>query len=183
MFSILSLPFAAYLLSELRSSNAQNQINAAKVIMNFALNHDNQNVIREVGAIPDLVALLEKDEPGLLENLAMALYSLSYHNVDNQNAIIAAGGIPRLVNLLEKDRPELQKNLIKTLNNLASDNPGRQNAIREAGAIPILESLSHSANHSLRTEASNLLSKLSEAMALSLSDASSTKPSYSAKPM
>jgi hypothetical protein len=184
VFKPISVGLATHLLEQLRSSDIQTQTFAAKAIIDSALNHDNQNVIREVGAIPDLVGLLEKDQPELLEYLAIALCRLSYDNAENIKAIAEAGGISRLVNLLGKNRPELQKTLVETLSNLAADNPVYQNDIREAGAVPILEGLSHNANHSLQTEANNLLSKLNATMAFSLtSDASSTEASHSAKPM
>ena len=66
-------------------------------------NQENQNAIREAGAIPQLVTLLGLDDDRTKQFVAGALADLANKNPDNQNAIIDN------INLIEGLKERIQK--------------------------------------------------------------------------
>jgi hypothetical protein len=119
---------------------------AASTLLRLSRTSDTaRDTIREAGAIPPLVALLNAGaESEAAKNAADALWNLAI-NPTNQDAIREAGGaIPLLVALLHAGaESEAAKNAAGALWSLADDNPTIRDAIREAGAIPPLVALLH----------------------------------------
>lgn len=98
--SLLTLPALA-------TSNLQNQelivnLNAA-IALSFICHKQpviNQDTIREAGAIPKLIELLNDTGDEICKNVCFALRNLSDHNAANQDPIREATGILPLIILL-----------------------------------------------------------------------------------
>ena len=94
-----------------------------------------QDAIREAGAVPKLVALLDLHMP----NAVSALWFLARNHAGNRDAIREAGGVPKLVAALRV--PVLGKLATGALLSMAYDNQANVAAILAAGAVPELVAL------------------------------------------
>ena len=113
-------------------------VSGSHVLSRQPRGHD--NLVREAGGIPPLVALLGAGaDSRAAESAAQALGQLGLFNAVNRAAIREAGGIPPLIALLGAGADSrAAESAAHALGQLASSN---QAAIREAGGIPPLIAL------------------------------------------
>eukprot|EP00240_Pyramimonas_obovata_P005383 CAMPEP_0118958098 /NCGR_PEP_ID=MMETSP1169-20130426/62449_1 /TAXON_ID=36882 /ORGANISM="Pyramimonas obovata, Strain CCMP722" /LENGTH=417 /DNA_ID=CAMNT_0006906205 /DNA_START=155 /DNA_END=1405 /DNA_ORIENTATION=- len=120
------------------------------------LNMINRDVVREVGGIHRLCALLvinqvsqEDDQPEaclfreiILERVTFAICALTSGNQPNKDEVREAGGIPPIVRVVAHPRADLRSavicNAAQALQTLACHHEGNREALRLAGAIPPL---------------------------------------------
>ncbi|XP_054709799.1 catenin delta-2-like isoform X2 [Uloborus diversus] len=110
--------------------------NAAAYLWHLAYMDDNTKLkARSLGAIPNLVQLLNHDIAEIQRNSCGALRNLSYgkQNDENKRAIRAAGGIPALVRLIRKTADnEIRELVTSILWNLSSCEDLKHNIIDDA---------------------------------------------------
>ena len=129
---------------------------AAGALANLAAGTRNQDAIREAGAVPHLVNLLQAgDGSEAAQQAAGALRNLAANNTANKDAVREAHGIPPLVSLLRAGHTSLSsQKAAGALRNLAANNTPNQDLIREAGGIAELVTLLHAGSNSLAAQES-----------------------------
>ena len=120
----------------LRASHGEAEA-AALALWKLARNAQNNVFIAKAGAIPPLVAILQKGTDIAKENAAGALWDLAENNENNKVSIAKAGAIPPLVALLLNGTDVAKANAAAALDNLATDDDNKV-SIAKAGAIPPL---------------------------------------------
>ena len=106
---------------------------AASTLANLAAdNLQNQDVSRQVGAIPLLANLLSSQVPSVQRQAAFALGNLANSSQTNKDAIRTAGAIDPLVTLLGSEVQVVQEKATEALARLSVNNKANELAIAEA---------------------------------------------------
>ena len=120
-------------------------------------------VIREVGAIPSLVALLESGAERAKESAAAGLCEIA-NDDHSRNLIARSGAIPALVKLLQKGSDRAKELALTALSNISftEDNEDNLVSIGKAGAIPPLVALLALRSDAMKEKAAFALWELSQ---------------------
>jgi hypothetical protein len=105
----------------------------------LAVNEENKDAIREVGALGPLIDILTCDNESFIEKSLAAQLNLSL-NTKNRTAMRQLDAIPSLIDLLFHENPTIQQNAAGVLWNLANDERNKK-LIREMGGLNALLAL------------------------------------------
>jgi DNA-directed RNA polymerase subunit F len=128
----------------------------------------NQNRIAKAGALPGLVALLQRYPPqttgsvptSVARRAADAVTNLAHENNNIKNQVRVEGGIPPLVSLLETKDPKVKRAAASALRTLAFKNDDNKNQIVECGALPMLIFMVKSEDQLIHYEAVGVIGNL-----------------------
>ena len=128
----------------------------------------NQNRIAKAGALPGLVALLQRYPPqttgsvptSVARRAADAVTNLAHENNGIKNQTRVEGGIPPLVSLLETKDPKVKRAAASALRTLAFKNDDNKNQIVECGALPMLIFMVKSEDQLIHYEAVGVIGNL-----------------------
>jgi len=128
----------------------------------------NQNRIAKAGALPGLVALLQRYPPqttgsvptSVARRAADAVTNLAHENNGIKNQVRVEGGIPPLVSLLETKDPKVKRAAASALRTLAFKNDDNKNQIVECGALPMLIFMVKSEDQLIHYEAVGVIGNL-----------------------
>ena len=128
----------------------------------------NQNRIAAAGALPGLVALLQRYPPqttgsvatSVARRAADAVTNLAHENNAIKNHVRTEGGIPPLVSLLETKDPKVKRAAASALRTLAFKNDDNKNQIVECGALPMLIFMVKSDDQLIHYEAVGVIGNL-----------------------
>ena len=128
----------------------------------------NQNRIAKAGALPGLVALLQRYPPqttgsvptSVARRAADAVTNLAHENNSIKNQVRVEGGIPPLVSLLETKDPKVKRAAASALRTLAFKNDDNKNQIVECGALPMLIFMVKSEDQLIHYEAVGVIGNL-----------------------
>ena len=141
---------------------------ASYAISLMASRDANQNRIAEAGALPGLVALLQRYPPqttgsvptSVARRAADAVTNLAHENNGIKNQVRVEGGIPPLVSLLETKDPKVKRAAARALRTLAFKNDDNKNQIVECGALPMLIFMVKSEDQLIHYEAVGVIGNL-----------------------
>ena len=141
---------------------------ASYAISLMASRDANQNRIAEAGALPGLVALLQRYPPqttgsvptSVARRAADAVTNLAHENNGIKNQVRVEGGIPPLVSLLETKDPKVKRAAASALRTLAFKNDDNKNQIVECGALPMLIFMVKSEDQLIHYEAVGVIGNL-----------------------
>ncbi|TMW91561.1 hypothetical protein EJD97_014204 [Solanum chilense] len=109
-----------HLVRILRGDSAESKAAAADVLWDLAGYKHLPSVVRNSGAIPILVQLLEDENIDVREKVSGAITQLSYNEADRA-ALANSGAIPRLVDMLQDESEEMRDNAAEALVNFSED--------------------------------------------------------------
>ncbi|KAG5570373.1 hypothetical protein H5410_060139 [Solanum commersonii] len=109
-----------HLVRILRGDSAEAKAAAADVLWDLAGYKHLPSVVRNSGAIPILVQLLEDQNIDVREKVSGAITQLSYNEADRA-ALANSGAIPRLVDMLQDESEEMRDNAAEALVNFSED--------------------------------------------------------------
>ena len=128
---------------------------AADAITNLA--HENnriKNIIRERGAIPPLVKLLDAKDAKLKRSAASALRTLAFKNGENKNQIVEHGALPSLIFMVRSADPLIHKEAVGVIGNLVHSSAHIKRRVLDQGALqPVIELLKSTCAESQREAA------------------------------
>mmetsp|Transcript_7612 Transcript_7612/g.25214 ORF Transcript_7612/g.25214 Transcript_7612/m.25214 type:complete len:334 (+) Transcript_7612:62-1063(+) len=138
--SVLRCNGIAPLVKFLISEDADLQANAAGAIQSICFQEKGRLSVRDVGAIPPILELLDPSCAVKVQTRAVgAIHNMS-SDPDSIRIIRRQQGIPKLVELLRSDAPAICGSSAGALQNISREVASR-NIIRDLGAIPLLANL------------------------------------------
>ncbi|CAD7699347.1 unnamed protein product [Ostreobium quekettii] len=137
---------------------------AADAITNLA--HENvyvKNLVRQMGGIPPLVALLESWDVKVQRAAAGALRTLAFKTEENKAQIVQHGALELLIRMLTSEEAGVHYEAVGVIGNLVHSSGHIKRQVLQAGALqPVIGLLSSPCNESQR-EAALLLGQFATA--------------------